>query len=167
MSDSKFGTAFFKGIKVSEKKQNQRKEIFSLISLMSKDVQEASENRIRVEIIKDIDYIEDDDNQFFGVVAAIARTTRRPPPSYVDTIKSLNKNDIKPDHLNYVLVTKNDKNKIKLTDFTLDPAGYPCRFKVDGNILISNDRYSLESNLTKLLSSAFAGDCFRRLLDDN
>jgi hypothetical protein len=75
-------------------------------------------------------------------------------------------NTNKPDHLNYVLSIKDASHQIKLTDFILDPQAFPCRFKVDGSDVVSNDLSSLERNLHKLLSSAYAGDCFRKFMQD-
>lgn len=177
MSNSKFGSAFLEGIKISEIKQNNRADIFSIIDSMAKEVFKESGNKIKIEIVTEDEY-EKQKNSYGLTGQALAQMTiaglglgpfrnkvfhsNYPEKYYINSLS----NEIKPDHLNYILFVKNDKSTLSLTEFIFDPEGFPCRFKIDGNMVISNDHIALENNLSKLLASAYAGDCFRTLLRD-
>lgn len=164
MNETNFGSSFLKGIKVSEDKEKNRRAIFNLIEEMSNQIKKASENKINIEIIKDTEF--NLVNTPIGAVVArvMAPKTRvsRASVSALETIKEITGTN--PDHLNYVLAIVDDKFHIKLTDFIFDPQAFPCRFKIDGSDVVSHDLFSLERNLHKLLSSAHAGDCFRRFM---
>ncbi|MCF5747103.1 hypothetical protein [Pseudomonas tremae] len=143
-----FKLALKKGLDAAEKAEANRKEIESVIEELNKQLQEDTDGKL--EIIQDLDYADTS----AAVRAAIFIGGLSGAVGMGNNAAHLQK-------VNYLSCRNprsENKNKLRLSEFKVGRAGYPCELKVGDEEMFCEDKQALEQALSYLLSDPVAAD---------
>lgn len=153
----KYVAAAESALQVSEKKDQDREEIFKALHELIDEITEWKNGAIVLRIKVKKSSIELN-NEFIGTALGNMIGLNLKNQFADKSVENNNKT------LDYVLTAGNKVDTYDITDISLSNLGYPCSIYVDGNKVTSYDLNTFEESLGNLISSVHVGDIFRKLL---
>lgn len=153
----KYVVAAESALAISEKKDQDRDEIFGAFQELIEQIVEWKSGAINLKL-----EVKKSDNELKNLMIGTALGAMIGVNlKEKETNTSVENNN---QTLDYVLKANNEKKSFHITDVSLSNVGYPCSIQVDGNKVVSYDLETLEESLGKLIASVHVGDIFRRIL---
>ena len=149
MSNFNFVDAFNKGLEASVHAEAAREEINQVIKALSKQLHDATDGRVQIEVIESNDLI----SSIFNF----------PNPLLSGTSADLKKR--KSQWIGARNVKAKDSGYVRLAKWERPHEGYPCTLTLNGRELRSHDRESLEESLAAMLQDSLVGEHLRELIN--
>lgn len=137
-----FKLALKKGLDAAEKAEANRKEIESVLEGLNEQLWEETEGKL--EIVQELDY--KDKNAFVRAAFVVGSLS-----NHTTDLQMVN-------YLSCKNPSSNNTNKLKLSEFRIGRAGYPCELKIGAEEMFCEDKQAFEEALGYLLSDPVAAD---------